>query len=87
MYANRVIVEVVGKGRYPVVTDKILSCPQTLVEVHDGLWRKIGRKPAVCLLSGGTARVIFQEGRRVTDTLDSLQDLVRIALEREEIKQ
>jgi hypothetical protein len=52
-----------------------------MADVSTDLWRKIGRKPAVCLLSKGTARVVFQEGRRVEDTLDSLQDLVRIALE------
>ena len=83
MYANRVIIEVVGKTGRAQTHTQTLDTPQTLCDVQDSLWRKIGRKPAVCLLSGGTARVVFQEGRRVTDTLDNLQDLVRVALKPE----
>lgn len=84
MYANRVIVEVVGKGRYPVVFPKEFDTPQTLVEVRDDFWQKVGRMPVMATLSGGTARVTFQEGRRAIDTLDCLEDLVKRALRTEE---
>lgn len=80
MYANRVIVEVVKQNGLVVTSFREFDSPQTLVEVESDLWRKVGRKPAVCLLSQGTARVIFQEGRRVTDTFDCLGDLVFLAL-------
>jgi len=80
MYANRLIVEVVKHTGQVSVSERELDVPQTLADVQDSLWRKVGRKPAVCLLSGGTARVIFQSGRRVTDTLDCLEDLVNLAL-------
>ena len=81
MYASRVIVEVVRKTGKAFTQERELDVPQTLVEVQTDLWRRVGRKPAVCLLSGGTARIVYQEGRMVTDTFDCLEDLVRLAQE------
>lgn len=76
MFANRLIVETVLKTGAAAVSTCEFDTPQTLVEVQDDLWRKVGRKPAVCLLAGGTARVVYQEGLRVTDTLDNLVALI-----------
>ena len=81
MYATKVIVEVVRETGRAQTHTRELGVPQTLCDVQDDLWRKVGRRPAVCLLSKGTARVIFQEGRRASDTLDSLENLVKLALE------
>ena len=83
MYANRVVVEVVRKNGAAYVRAQEYAMPRTLVEVQTDLWKKVGRMPAMAMLSAGTARITFQEGRRVTDDLDSLEDRVRLALEGE----
>ncbi len=80
MQANRVIVEVVNSTGTVPCWEYDLDAPQTLAEVHSDLWQRVGRMPVACYLSAGTARVIFQSGRRATDTLDNLEDCVRLAL-------
>ena len=77
MYANRVVVEVIRKTGKAYTHTREYAIPRTLVEIQTDLWAKVGRMPVMAILSGGCARVTFQEGRRVTDTLDSLENLVR----------
>jgi len=80
MYANRVIVEVVGhKGSVAEYT-KELGVGQSMIEIHAELWKRVGRMPTICTLSKGECRVVFQESRRTTDTLDSLKGLVSLAI-------
>lgn len=84
MFATKLIIEIVGKTDKVKIFKREYETPQDLCYIHTELWQKVGRQPVACFLSAGTARVIFQEGRRATDTLDSLEDLVRIALKEDE---
>lgn len=81
MLADRVVIEVIEKIGIPKIFHEEYEKPQDFCDIHADLWRRVGRMPVACYLSDGTARVIFQSGRRATDTLDNLGYLVRIALE------
>lgn len=81
MLAGKVIVEVIEKADEVMTYRVSLGVLLDLCEIHADLWKKVGRMPVACFLSGGTARVIFQSGRRATDSLDSLGNLVQTALE------
>lgn len=80
MLASKVIIEVIDETGEPMFFDEECKVPQDLCYIHADLWRRVGRMPVACYLSDGTARVIFQSGRRASDTLDSLGDLVKTAL-------